>query len=326
MTLISLDRSGRLTLRASQEDDVVETRTCLDFFKSYWDPTQPCYVRFHTIDCEKLAVEDGFMLPKYVDVRLEPMASHCFWRGSAVEFAPRIAKHRKRKPSDSGDKPKLARQVVPKTGPGTGDRVHGQSGDCGPSDAGDECQDIDMVGPDPFDPDDGEPDTDFEDVIKDLCGESDQDQESDSETAQDDENDGNGGIEEPLSDLIAQFFASVEDEGDDLLGDDNEEAEPAIPPEGELLPPVHPAEQTSSSNVAPAAAPSSPGPRSSSSSSSSTSTSSAPVPATTRQVPTLQEAGAQSASAAHPSTVQIGPIKIVKRFHPAPGLNDLSRF
>ena len=286
---------GWLTLQASREDDVVETQTCLDFLKSYWDPAQPCHVRFHTIVCAKIELEDGFMLPKYVDVRLEPIEPHCFWRGSAQEFAPRIAKHRKRKPSDKG-----ARRVAPRTGRPSGHPTGPTIDPPGPSDADDDAvpgvehqgSDIDM----------DMPETDAEDVVESLCRENDEGSES--------ERDDDDGVEEPISDLIDEFFANAQE--NDLL---DEDGPPAPPPEGLLLPPVHPSEELSGPRTKT-------DPDSSSSSSSSSSTSSSSSSRSRRRanrhVPTLGEAGAPSASAQASSTVTIGPLKIVKRFHPVP--------
>ena len=82
-----------------QTADDIEVRTCLQFLKLYLNPGKPYYCRFLRIVSGDSEVDESFMPSKYVDVILETGSqSHCFWRGSDVECAPKISKHRKREP------------------------------------------------------------------------------------------------------------------------------------------------------------------------------------------------------------------------------------
>ncbi|CAL1149926.1 unnamed protein product [Cladocopium goreaui] len=313
--ITACSKLGRLTLTASRGDDQIESRTCLDFLKMYWNKATPCFVRFYTIVTSKdELIEEDMMLPKLVDVKLEPVPSHRFWRGSAVEFAPKISRHRKRKPDSNTDQKKgiLVRKMPRTRARATGNESTTSEGD---SATGLEEEDI-------------EPDLD--DAIAEMCPDH---ENAESEAGEADE------MTECMADLIQEFFAQTGTQDGDACDSENDGEDDVneIDPTGDpdLQEPVHPLEaeqpdqaenrpgpsgtsDACESSHPPAAPDSSSDPSSSSSSSSSSSDEASTKPPERRHVPTVAEAGAQSASVHDPSTITIGPLKIVKRFHPVP--------
>ena len=282
---------------------------------------QPCFARFYTIvDSKHIELEDDMMRPKYVDVKLETIEPKCFWRGSQAEFAP---KSRKRKPTqDSREGDLFVRKVAqrkPTEGSAASSSKPGidRNDVCnnldtlgvGATDVGASDYDIDMD-PD-FMPDIPpnsalDPDIDLEAVlsklIEEMCPPEDEPDTKEEEA--------DAGL---LDDFFAAASAMCEDESDDEG------------PEGIM---------TSASGHAPCSGGddgSSSSGSSSSSSSDSSSTSSDPKGKAKakanpqhRELQTLQEAGGRSASAHDPSTVSIGPLKIVKRFYPVPCCSNWS--
>eukprot|EP00435_Cladocopium_sp_Y103_P019218 s658_g4.t1 len=312
-----------LTLQAMEGQDGIETRTSLDFLKIYWDMAQPCFARFYTIvDSKHIELEDDMMLPKYVDVKLEAIEPKCFWRGSTVELAP---KNRKRKQTqDSGEGDLFVRKVAQRK-PTQGSAASASKPGI---DRNDVCDNLDTVGVGTTDMDASDYDIDRDpDFMPDVPPNSAFDPDLEAELGKlieemcppEDEPDTKE--EEADAGLLHDFFAAAMLE--DASDDDG--------PEGFMT-------SDEAAAVASGHAPCSGGDAgSSSSSSSSTSSSSSDTSSASstpkgnaktkpaakpqpkhRVVQTLQEAGGRSASAQDASTVYIGPLKLVKRFHPVP--------
>ena len=276
-------------------------------------------------------IDDGMMLPKYVDLTLDPIAAHCFWRGSSIEFAPRISKHRKRKTHDGPEQKELFVRKV------SGRKTHG----CAASSSGandgreiarlaaenninigipaddDGVDDCDYAPTDDSDVDFNN-DQELEAFIAELCPSEEvatNDQDQDASMA--------------MADLL-DFFSNMEAVEEAERNDDEVHVSQDIVRE------AHPDQDSDDHPSAKDAADDSSDSSSSSSSSNSRSGQRGPAPSdptrTAAETPiprpiqttktqmsaTLAMSGAKSSSMFDESTVWVGPIRFVKRFHPVP--------
>ena len=306
---------GLLTLDIG--DDGFEVRTCLEFIKLYWDASKPCFIRFLRIASDAgVRVDPSFMPCRYVDVVLEPnIQSHCFWKGSQIEFAPKPHKSsRKRGPQSQGEEKqvlvrKVARPRPRPTHTSRDQQLVDSDVDMGEAEASE--IDADAFLDDNFDvttgPDYNDPDQ-YQSVLEEIC------QEDDTESNREDRM--------QLLDLLQEFVGNGEnDEGDgpDPDQSDTDQCAPLHPEEQGGLDPPAPAQSSEASGSRPSRPKtverSSSVARAAGGSAKSSSTSVKAADEATARV-TLATAGAKSASLFDESTIFIGQFYIVKRFFP----------
>ena len=321
---------GRLTLTV---DDDVEVCTVLEFISRFWDKSRPCFVRFlRIVNDPNLAVEKDFMPPKYVDVTLDGATaaqSHCFLRGSEVEFAPKISKHRKRPPKQPPDERPLFIRKIPRR-----DQQH-RGVDQGEQHEGriEEEDNIDNdkdagLGDDSDDCDYNDPEQ-YNAILEQFCEVDEQDLDNDNE--EDDQN-----LMGILDEFLQDLESDLKDEGTGEDGPENVDmasrepvsgpSHPSEVPEAERLHQSQPLLQEQLDSVdPPLPSPSDPPPpppsalpqkrkrnlgKTDEAEGAASSGSRAAPPAT------LAAAGAKSASLFDDSTIFVGPFTIVKRHHP----------
>ena len=319
---------GWITLQATDGDQEVETRTCLEFLNMNFNISEKCYVRFCTIvDSREVVLDEGLMLPKLVDVTIEPVAAHCFWRGADVEFAPKIARHRKRKPEDKPKEPFVRKVASRKGKEAATDDASGPSGSDGHEIARlAEAHGINMQAPshamqvddEEYDPSidsggDGSDvdlsnETELDSLIEQMCAPiEEQARRSDEQT---------------LADLLEDFFAESDGgNGKDGKGDIDNVSVPESN-DCDCEEPLHPSEEGRANPITTEPVVASPKRSRSSDSSSDSSESESSGSGGAAAAPSrpqhqrILEAGAKSSSLFDDSTVWVGPVRFVKRFHP----------
>ena len=342
--------SNMLTLEITEDTPGPEVRTCLDMLKHHCDISLPYSVRCLKIVTDRnMDLLEDSMLPKFVDVQLhEGVRSEwkCFWRGADAEFAPKISKHRKKeerkepggdgcgrqprsKASGSAPARTRTRTRTATTSQIPTDQQQGQQ----EQDLGDDGSDDDNIIMENAGGSDSESglhhSTDVDAILRALCPDEPEpeeiEQNNDEEINEGDQDD-QGQFLQLIDDLIAHHYPQEDPSPDS----DSDADAPA---------PVHPSELLAGAGPGPGDGDASSGKKesgksSSSSSSSSTSSSSSSSSEERRRrqrrrkrpreqesqpkpAQTIAAAGAQSSSVFDPSTVEIGPFRLVKRFHPA---------
>ena len=347
--------SGLLTLQAGDLGDA-EVRTCLDFLKLYCDIHHPYFVRFlRVVSDRSLQLLEDFMLPKFVDVRLQEVRPqqegsrlHCFWRGDSLEFAPKISKHRRRpartQHSAEGGKQRSAR---PKSSTKKGNAAADDAGpeapdsDHGGDEGGDDNDDNDRDSPEPdVDGDSGQfGENEVDDILRELCADFEGAPEPDADAEQEGEDQAHQ-AEEAFRSLLEEVIANCQVDMDAAESASDQDQEVDI---DQIAIPQHHCDKAGPAQEA-ERDPDASSSTSSSSSSSTTSSSkglrsrsSSTQPRRSRKRNldagnsddepgkqqrkhlTLAEAGAKSSSVFDQSTVHIGCFYIVKRFYPVLG-------
>ena len=243
------------------------------------------------------------MPSEYVDVTLEAATvSHCFWRGSSIEFAPKLSKHRKRPAQSTAGGEKFVHKI--RKGEDVGRKRMNRDTDDAPAmendlQDGSHTHNLEEVEYDNADQ--------FNGVVQQLCEGMD---------GSDSDNDDNG-----KSDVVNDMFDEILQEFEQQNGEGEEAVETSDNPEdvqgvADVPEPVHPSELVRQEKEAEALQ------------------SDSAVMARQPQArsippsipPRIAEVGARSASLYDDATVFLGPFTIVKRYHPVPGFHRCCTF
>ena len=254
------------------------------------------------------------MPSQYVDVTLEAATvSHCFWRGSSIEFAPKISKHRKR-PAQSTAGEKFVHKI--RKGEDVGRQHMNRDTDNTPAMENDvqdgshshNLEEVDYTNADQFNG-----------VVQQLCegiDGSDNDKDNDDNDKSDVVND--------IFDELLQEFEEQHREGEEGV-ETSDHPENVVQSVAEVPEPVHPSELVRQEKEAEAAeavqsdsAVMARQPQASSSSATASNTKQASSSSAPTKSLSIAQVGGRSASLFDDSTVFVGPFTIVKRYHPVP--------